>query len=212
MDALCPYGPSKNNASLFSGKSTWMVTLIRNAQRLIDNEFDYIVWFYGEENHLVNELQNELSGKLMAVHGFPERLDDYIDKNRKGFHIFDDMMIELSSSKQMIELVAYKCQHSNLSWAVLLQSLFYNGKERLNLYRCAHYLCLFDNALDRSQIYSLAHKVMPGNQKTFLNIFERATNKPNGYLLIDGRQSTPTDARFRTDIFNTVQTVLIPKK
>ncbi len=99
-----------------------------------------------------------------------------------------------------------------VSWIIILQSLFYHGRERLTLYRCAHYLCIFNNPLDHSQIYSIAHKIMPGNQKTFLKIFEKAVSTTNGYLLIDGRAYTPSEARFRTDIFNSYQKVFIPAK
>ena len=54
---------------------------------------------------------------------------------------------------------------------------------------------------------------MPLHKKMFLQIFEKATDKPHGYLFCDGKQDTPNEARFRTDLFdNNTQTVFIVNK
>lgn len=146
------------------------------------------------------------------MHGLPDNIDAYIDKSRRGLLCFDDLMCEVSESKQLTALCAYKTQHSNVSWIILLQNLFHSGKERLNIYRCAHYITIFGSVLDRAQIHHLAHRILPGRQKVFIKIFERATATPFGYLFIDGRQNnTPLEARFRTDIFNGYQRVFIPE-
>lgn len=197
---------------MFLGKTHWVSQLLYNAHILIDKPFDYIVWFYGEENDELKRLEQFFDGKLVTVHGLPENLDIYINKNKRGLLCFDDLMSSVSESKQLTALCAYKTQHCNISWIILLQNLFHGGKERLNLYRCAHYITIFNSVLDRSQIYHLAHRILPGRQKSFLKIFEAATDRPHGYLFIDGRQNTPVDARFRTDILNGVyQRILVPE-
>ena len=185
--------------------------MLRNAESLIDHQFDYIVWFYNEHNETLSKLETYFSGKLVAVQGLPSNIDEYIDKSMRGLFVFDDLQSQASESQQLSDLCAYKTQHCNVSWILLFQNIFHNGKERLNLYRCTHYICLFDNTLDRSQIHHLAHKILPGQQKLFLKIFQRATSRPHGYLFIDGRQSTPAEARFRTDMFDGHQIVFIPE-
>ena len=195
----------------YSGKSSWIAKLLRNADKLIDQPFDYIVWFYGEKNPLVQDLEREMKGKMTSVHGLPDNLEDYIIPRQRGLHVYDDLFLELTESNRINELCAYKTQHSDLSWAIVMQNLFHNGKSRQTIYRCAHYLCVFNNALDRSQIYTLAYKLMPGNQKLFLKIFEKAAVRPHGYIFIDGHQTTPQEARFRTDIFGSYQKVFIPQ-
>lgn len=194
-----------------AGKTTWVASLLRNAETLIDAPFDYIVWFYGEPNSILKALEDEFQGKLIAVHGLPDNIDEYIDKTKRGLHIYDDLMIQATSSKQISEICAIKSHHCSLSWIILLQNLFHSGKERLNFYRCAHYLVLFNTILDRSQIYTLAHKIMPRHQHLFIKLFEIAADRPFGYLFIDARQSTPADARYRTDIFQGYQKVFIPQ-
>lgn len=198
--------------SPFAGKTSWTVNLLKNADKLIDHQFDYIFWFYGERNPLIEQLEREMNGKLRTVHGLPDNIDDYIIEGQVGCHIYDDLFLELSDSNRISELCAYKTQHAQLSWIILMQNIFHSGKARQTIYRCAHYLCIFNNTLDRSQIYSLAYKLMPGNQKLFLKIFEKATlGKPYGYIFVDGRSTSPQDARFRTDIFGSYQKVFIPQ-
>lgn len=193
----------------YAGKTLWTASLIRNAERLIDKRLDYIFWFYGEPNETVRQLEHDMNGKLNAVHGLPDNLEDYIIPGQRGLHVYDDLFLALTESNKISELCAYKTQHSNLSWIILMQNLFHNGKSRQTIYRCAHYLCIFNNALDRSQIYTLAYKLMPGQQKLFLKIFEKAAVRPFGYILIDGHQTTPQEARFRTDIFGHYQRIFI---
>lgn len=192
-----------------SGKTRWICDLLRNQETHIDHPFDYIFWFYGEHNKAVEQLEKELGGKLISVHGLPDNIEDYIDKNRRGLHIYDDLQTAVSQSQKIGELCAFKTQHSNLSWIVTYQNLFYKSSERLNLYRCCHYLTVFGNILDKSQIHHLAHKILPGKQKLFVKMFEKATETEHSYLFIDGKTSCPQEARFRTDMFSGHQKVFI---
>lgn len=179
-----------------------MCQLLYNTDLLIDNSFDYIVWFYGELNEQLAKLKEYFQGKLIAVHGLPDNIDLYIKKGQRGLFVLDDLMSHVTESKQITALCAYKTQHANISWIILVQNLFHSGKERLNLYRCAHYITVFGSVLDSLQIHHLAHRILPGRQKVFMKIFQTATSSPHGYLFIDGRQTTPCEARFRTDMFN----------
>jgi hypothetical protein len=197
-----------------SGKSTYVINLLRNRERIFTHSLDYIYYFYGEYNVTIRILEREFDGQIQPIQGLPERIDNYIhDENGKyGMHVYDDLMQSAANSKEIIELTTTKCRHRNISWVIILQNLFFNGSGRLTLQRNCHYLVLFKNPLDKSMIYHMAAKIMPKNQKVFMDIFNYATSKPNGYLFIDGAQSTPEKARFRTDIFNTYQRVFIPKE
>jgi hypothetical protein len=190
-----------------SGKTYFTTRLLQNASRLIDKPFDYIVWFYGQQTNTVAQLQRE--GKTKTVAGLPENLSEYIQATdpmngspRHGLLIFDDLMQSVSSSEEITRLCSNRCQHENVSWIVMMQNLFHQGKSRLTMLRCAHYLVLFNNPLDQSAGHHLAKRISPGNPSAFIRIFEAATRKPNGYLFIDGHQKTPPSARFRTDIFH----------
>ena len=115
------------------------------------------------------------------------------------------MMTDVSSDKSLTRLLTRASYHRNISVLFLTQDYFYNGTERRAFTRSARYLVLFQNPLDFSTIYAIANKIAPKNVKGFLRMFQAATNKPNGYLFGDGRQSTPSIAKFRTDIFGPYQ-------
>lgn len=207
-----PYGMIVSGPPL-SGKSSFIIKLIDNSIRLLDKQFDYIIWFYGEYNKTIELLENEYKDRVKTIHGLPENIDDYIYPE-KGFgcHIYDDLMAAVSHSKALTDLTSNKCQHNSISWIITLQNMFYHGQERTTLLRCAHYLVLFKNPLDKTVAHYLASRIMPKRQNIFMNIFEKATEKPNGYLFIDGAQKTPEEARLRTDIFGEIQRVFVPKK
>ena len=194
-----------------TGKTSWVLNLLRHANELIDSDFDYIYFFYGEPTKTIESIQKEFADKLVTVQGLPSNIEDYIHSSKKGLHIYDDLMFQTSESTELSKLCAYKTQHCNISWIVLFQQLFFGGKERKNIFRCCHYLTLFSHILDRSQVYHLAHRVLPSKQKVFIQIFEKATSKPFGYLFLDGRNTTPPEARFRTDLFEGYQKVFIPE-
>ena len=197
--------------SPLAGKTTWVTQLLENRNRLINNDFDYIVWFYGQETTFISELRNQTLGiPTLVVHGLPDSFDKYIQKDKRGLIVLDDLMASVSRSDQVTELFCNKVHHDDVSVIIMMQNLFYHGKERTTLMRCAHYLVVFKNPLDGSIPLFLAHKIMPLQRKLFMDIFQAATKEPFGYLYIDGRQTTPDSARFRTNLFNDgVQTVFV---
>ena len=197
--------------SPMSGKTTFVRKLLEQRHQLINNEFDYMVWFYGQETTFVGDLKNQRFGiPTSVVHQLPNDFDEYVQDGKRGLIIIDDLMQSVGESQSVTDLFCNKVQHKNVSVILLMQNLFYHGKERTTLMRCAHYLVIFKNPLDGSVPLYLSQKIMPLHKKIFMDIFDEATRKPFGYLYIDGRQTTPREARFRTDIFeNGVQQVFI---
>lgn len=185
-----------------AGKTWFAIRLLEESHRLMNPPPQNIVWFYGEQT---GDLRRIRERGIQTIAGLPEDgFEEYIVGETNLF-IFDDMMTEISSDKSLTHLVTRASHHRNISVIFLTQDHFYNGSERKTFSRSAHYLVLFRNPLDLSSIYALANKIAPKNVKSFLRIFQTATNKPNGYLFVDGRQSTPSDAKFRTDIFGPYQ-------
>ena len=197
--------------SPMSGKTTFVKQLLENRFRLIDRDFDYLIWFYGQSTPFVDYLRNQGLGiPTTVVHMLPSDFDDYIQKEKPGLIVIDDLMQSVGDSQHVTDLFCNKVQHSNISVILLMQNLFYHGKERTTLLRCAHYLVVFKNPLDGSVPLYLAQKIMPLKKKLFIDIFDSATRKPFGYLFIDGRQTTPPSARFRSDLFaDGVQNVFV---
>lgn len=173
---------------------------------LIDKAIDYVVWIYGQETDFVRYMKQHtfaLGIPTTLIEKIPsDGFDEYITRSKHGLFVLDDLMVTVGSSKAVTDLFCNKVQHNNLSVILMLQNVFYHGSERSTLLRCAHYLVIFKNPLDASTPFHLAHRIMPSNRKVFLDIFEHATKDPYSYLFVDGRQTTPVDARFRSDLFH----------
>lgn len=190
------------------GKTTFVSRLIANENNIIDKPFDYILWFYGEKTEKNKYLKND--DRIRFIHGLPDSFDSFISPSSNGLAVFDDLMMECSNNKLITQFFTRRSHHENISVIFITQNLFYEGKERKNFARNATYLTIFNSPLDQTIAYSLAPKLMPRKQKTFMEIYNHAVNKPHGYLFIDGHQSTPKNARFRSEIFGAFQRVLTP--
>ena len=180
---------------------------------MVDAPYDYIVWSYGQKTKALEETKELYGDKITLVEGIPEDLSNFTRQDQHGVFIFDDSQSEICDSQEIADLFTKRCHHENISTIVIFQNLFCEGKHRKTIYRNATYLVLFNNPLDYSLAYSLAKKIYPQKSSIFLEIFKKATQRPYGYLFIDGKLGTPEDARFRTDLFGKhYQRVLVPKK
>jgi hypothetical protein len=189
--------------SPMAGKTSFVRRLLELRWKLIDRNFDYLVWCYGQQNDFIEYLRNQNIGiPTTVVHKLPSSFEDYVLPHKIGLFVLDDLQASAGESKEVTDLFCNKLQHLNISVILMLQNMFYHGKERTTLLRCAHYLVVFRNPLDASVPLLIAQKVMPLQKKLFLAMFQKATNKPYGYLFIDGKQTTPSNARFRTNIFD----------
>jgi hypothetical protein len=67
----------------------------------------------------------------------------------------------------------------------------------------AHYLVLFKNVRDASQISVLGRQMYPkrGGYEHVIEAYRDATARPYGYLVVDLRPETEDALRLRTDVF-----------
>lgn len=111
-------------------------------------------------------------------------------------------MEECVKDKNMLNLFTVDSHHKNISCIFITQNFFSQGKYMRSLSLNSHYVILFNNPRDRSQIYFLARQMYPTNPNFLVECYEDSTmEKPFGYLLIDLKQSTSKDKRIRTGIF-----------
>ena len=94
----------------------------------------------------------------------------------------------------------------------IVQNLFNKNKEQRCINLNTHYIVLFKNPRDKSQVIHLAKQMYPKNTHIMQDAYKLATSEPYSYLLIDLKQDTPDHIRLRSDIFNKHQTVYLPRK
>ena len=62
-------------------------------------------------------------------------------------------------------------------------------------------MIVFKSPMSQDQIRTLGTFMFPGQLDEFLQLYDEAVEKPYGYLIIDAKQTTPNEERFKTDIF-----------
>lgn len=174
-----------------SGKSHFTIKFINNLKEMCDTEFDNIFWHYSEWQPSYN-LEN-----VTFKEGIPNMGD--FEGSKPNLVIIDDLMRE--SDGRVVDLFTKGCHHRNISVFFITQNLFHQGKGSRDISLNAHYIVCFKNPRDRAQIRHLAQQVYPENSKFIQEAYNDATTKAHGYLLLDMKQSTPDEYRFRTAIF-----------
>ena len=120
------------------------------------------------------------------IEGLPN--GNILEGKKKTLVILDDLMNETDKS---VSSLFTKGSHHDLSVLHLVQNLFNKNKHARTISLNAHYLFMFKNHQDASQITHLAKQMYPGHVHYLQEVFAGATSKACGYLLIDLEQETP---------------------
>ena len=186
------------------GKSTWVKNLITYQKDMIDPVPEQIIWFYGEWQ----PLYDTLSGMVEFREGLADLTT--LKTKKPTLVIIDDLMTE--TDKSVSNLFTKGSHHRNLSVLHLVQNVFDKNKHTRTISLNAHYLVIFKNPRDASQITHLAKQMYPGHVRFLQEVFGDATSEAYGYLFIDLKQETPEHLRLRTKIMpNETQYVYMRK-
>jgi hypothetical protein len=191
-------GPSK------SGKTEFVKKLIQWRNILIDIPPEKIVWVYREWQPAYKFLQTTFGDTIQFIYNMPVDDDDLIhDTSVPHLLVFDDLMGSKATEK-IQEWFTRKGHHRNTSIIYMVQNLFdRNDKYMRTITLNAHYLILFKNPRDRSQVDVLSRQL---SSPLLKYAYEDATYPPYGYLVIDLNPRTSELFRFRTDIFHDTST------
>lgn len=187
-----------------SGKTTWLYHLVRDAPtyfRRTDGSpcyFQKIVYCYGSTwQPLFDQF------RALGVHfhrGIPDDISElFPPAQRPGMLILDDLMQEISKSPQVTQLLTRDTHHLELFAITLSQNLYPGGREQASQNRNYHYTVLFKNPADTRYVKALGNRWL-GNSQAFWELYQKATQKPFGYLLIDHHPRTDEALRFRTNL------------
>ena len=183
------------------GKTVFLKQLLFHAGELIRDPPQVILWFYGEYQPLYDQLAETLGDTVTFIEGVPPSFDDYLDKSKRNLIILDDLMSETANDHKISNLFTKGSHHKNLSVILVSQNLFHRGRESRTISLNSHYLVLFKNPRDASQISYLARQMFPEKPKHLQEAYKDAARNPYGYLFIDLKSNTPEEFRLRTQIF-----------
>lgn len=215
-------GPSE------SGKSTFVRNLILNSKDLVDKAIDRVIIVLGTEaskNKVLSSLKSDFAGDVTILEiysiypdkenfktNFSTDFKKYIEKiSEKGKSccvVFDDLMTELSECGLLVDLFTKYSSHYGISTVHITQNIFFSsgGKHaasNVTIYRNTHVLVLFKNTLDNTVLTIVTKRLASGyDYKELLNMFNHILDN-HRYLVIIGDMSTPSQLKYRTDLFQT---------
>ena len=175
-----------------SGKTEFTLRLLRHANRVIDPPPERILWCYGAYQETFKTIEG-----VEFHEGMPD-LSEF-DGKKRTLLILDDLMHE--TDDRVTKIFTKISHHSNTSVLYLTQNLFYGGKQNRTIALNAHYMVIFKNPRDATQITYLARQMFPGKSAFMTDAFKDATKKPFSYLLIDLKADTEEKQRLRANVF-----------
>ena len=129
-----------------SGKTVFTRKLIDHASIMIDPPPQRIVWCYGIYQPFFNQMRN-----IEFIEGIPDV--NIFDGQQRTLLILDDLMHE--TDDRVSQIFTRVSHHKSLSVLYLTQNLFYKSKQNRTMSLNAHYLVLFKNPRDATQIANL---------------------------------------------------------
>ena len=193
-------GPTK------SGKTYFVEQFVVNVREMVEPSPSEIIWCYGEWQPTYERLKHF---GIIFMEGLPD-ISEW-DTGTCRLCILDDLMSETNNT--VTKLFTKGSHHRNISVIQIVQNLFGNNKEQRTISLNSHYMVVFKNPRDKSQILHLGKQMFPGQSNYVSESFKSATERPHGYLLFDLTQDTSDNLRLRTNIFpGEQQTVFLPKK
>ena len=149
---------------------------------------------------MYNLIHRIVSPRVEFIQGIPSNLedDDYFDLRINNLLILDDLFSEAGKDKRVTDLFTEGSHHRSLSVISISHNLF-ASKDPTQSRNC-HYLILFNNPVDRQSVMTLARQMYPGQSEKMMKMFEKATKKPYGYLLVDLKPFTPENDRLKSEV------------
>ena len=182
-----------------SGKTVWTFKLLKND--MFTEKIESILYCYGVYQNFFDYFNIP---NLTFHEGLPSH-DEVKQLNNGKFHIIvlDDLMEEIVKSVETQNLFTKYCHHYNITAIFLSQNIFAQGPCARTININTHILIIFANKRDESQAFNLGKQLFPGpdGSKFFMEVYEDATNKIHGYLVVDCDPKSHRQLKLRSSIF-----------
>lgn len=189
-------GPSQ------SGKTYFVRALLKDFRTLIHPPRETLncLWAHGQAQEIYRQPIMARGLTLRYKEGLPNQ--EQLEKIRPDILVIDDLMQSARNDPSISDLFIKKVHHMRISVIFIVQNLFLKGTEMRTISLNATYFILMKTARDRQQISSLGRQIYPGKGRQFISVYEDATSRPFGYLVVDLHPTTPDHLRLRTRIFS----------
>lgn len=171
-----------------SGKTTLLVKLIENVEKMFSPAPAHILYCYSEYNEAIPRLQ-ELNVEVHS--GLPS--DEILNNSKKPLLLLmDDLMLHVDK-KYLDLLVTVKSHHRNIGVIFVAQNLF--DKNLKTARDNSQYIIVMKSPSSLRTIRDIGTSLFPGKTKEFMEIYEEATRKKYGYLLMNLHAGVDSELR-----------------
>lgn len=184
---LAVVGPSQ------CGKTVFTFKLIEYAHELISPSPTKIIYCYGDYQDTFSHYPN-----IYFHEGLPD-LNEFVGNTDSILLVLDDLMSE--TNQETSNLFTKYSHHRNISVVFLTQNLFYKNPHARTMSLNTHYIVLFKNFRDATQISTLARQMYPKNSRYMIDAYNDAVKPNYAYLLVDLKPNTDDRVRLRSNIF-----------
>ena len=174
------------------GKTQFVIKFVKSIADMVYPTPTKIIYSYAEWQPLYQHLPPSVT----LVEGLPD-IPSYSPDPL--LIVIDDQMDQVDG--EITRLFTKGSHHRNISVIYIVQNLFDSNKEHRTISLNAHYLVIFKNPRDASQVSHLAKQMYPGEAEYVKEAFALATREPYGYMIADLKQTTPQIVRLRGRIF-----------
>jgi len=176
-----------------SGKSTLVGEILKQSDLILDKPPTRVVICYKHMQPLYEEYRTTSPCPVEFVEGLPEDLVT----EANSLLVLDDLLGDKETAKRICAWFTHKSHHYQTSVIYITQNLFDKLPEHRTVSLNCHYMVIFKNPRDASQIRHLASQVFPLKPELMIDAYRQATAESHGYLLVDFKQDTDDIYRLR---------------
>jgi hypothetical protein len=180
-----------------SGKTFLVYNMIKNRHKIFSLPFDTIIYVYGEDQPLLQELRE--SEKSIIFTKSLEEADSLVHLNT--LLVVDDQLLTASTThNELISRLFVEGSHHRQIFVILILQNLFPKNLRLVMINSV-FLAITKSPRDISSIVNLAKQFCPGAGDYLVQAYKKATEHRGGYLFIDFSQATPDHLRVRNSVF-----------
>jgi hypothetical protein len=142
------------------------------------------VWVYGEMQSAYEEPAHNVPVHIDFVKGFSNELYETFDPRLRNLVVLDDQVENKAVHKRgdnaATKFFTQGSHHRNLTVVYIVQNLFNQDAPLRTISLNTHYMVLFKNPRDATQIRTLSQQMYPDNSRLLGDAYRDATSQPYG--------------------------------
>lgn len=192
-----------------SGKTVLTKNILHHADGMFKIPPSRIYYCYTIWQPLYTEMQKDIQN-IYFYQGLPTMTDlkDWGQEEGHKVLVLDDLMVKGSDSDELVHMMCVGSHHTNFTVLYLLQNVFHKSKSLRTASLNCHYFILMTTKRDPSQIQTLGRQIFPGQTKYFMDAYQKSTQYPYGYLLVDINPHSEKAYQLRTNILPGEDTIV----